>query len=250
MLVCRADVHENNHSHGRIIRCEDDVEVRREAARLLFALSLNELNKLDVAGVGGALDGGGGEGGGNAATAEVATDLVALARSDDPPCVRNAVGALANLSENDATHERLLGWGASFLSELALKRAPPPGSGGEGLASEGDGDVVSSAGETGGDDDGRTASGEAGHTDVGLVREATRCLANLAGNHATHEKLLDGGVADALVGSLKKADAVTARFAALGLANLAGQVSGRVGWLETALEIVHIFSTLSKYVVL
>ncbi|CAN0584418.1 unnamed protein product, partial [Ectocarpus sp. 12 AP-2014] len=30
-------------------RCEDDVEVRREAARLLFALSLNELNKLDVA---------------------------------------------------------------------------------------------------------------------------------------------------------------------------------------------------------
>ncbi|CAN0427918.1 unnamed protein product [Laminaria digitata] len=87
------------------LRCEDDVDVRREAARLLFALSLNELNKLDVAGVG---------------SGPVATDLVALTRSDDPSCARNAVGALANLSENDATHERLLGWGASFLSQLAL----------------------------------------------------------------------------------------------------------------------------------
>lgn len=64
--------------------------------------------------------------------------------------------------------------------------------------------------------------------DVGLVREVTRCLANLAGNYATHEKLLDGGAADALVGSLKREDAVTARFAALGLANLSAQVGGRM----------------------
>lgn len=188
--------------------------MRREAARLLFALSLNELNKLDVAGVG---DGGGG-GEANPSTAEVATDLVALARSDDPPCARNAVGALANLSENDATHERLLGWGASFLSKLALETAPTESSGG-GIAGM---DEMEEGG------DGQAATEGAGGMDVGLVREVTRCLANLAGNYATHEKLLDGGAADALVGSLKREDAVTARFAALGLANLAAQVGETV----------------------
>lgn len=198
--------------------------MRREAARLLFALSLNELNKLDVAGVGE----GGGAGGADPATAEVATDLVALARSDDPSCARHAVGALANLSENDATHERLLGWGASFLSKLALESAPTEGDGGGG------GGVANEEKENGGSidetvesGDGQTAAGGgAGGMGVGLVREVTRCLANLAGNYATHEKLLDGGAADALVGSLKREDAVTARFAALGLANLAGQVGG------------------------
>lgn len=195
------------------LRCEDDVEVRREAARLLFALSLNELNKLDVAGVGGIGGSSGDGGGGDGATAEVATDLVALARSDDPSCARSAVGALANLSENDATHERLLGWGAGFLSKLALENPPPEGAGMGGLAFE----ENTAGGESGGE----------GNADVGLVREVTRCLANLAGNYATHEKLLDGGAADALVGSLKREDAVTARFAALGLANLAGQVGGR-----------------------
>ncbi len=206
-------------------RCEDDIEVRREAARLLFALSLNELNKLDVAGVGGISgssgDDGGGGGGEDGATAEVATDLVALARSDDPPCARNAVGALANLSENDATHERLLGWGAGFLSKLALDNPPPEGAGMGGLAIE-----ENAAGGESGDASGG-GGGAGGNADVGLVREVTRCLANLAGNYATHEKLLDGGAADALVGSLKREDAVTARFAALGLANLAGQVGGR-----------------------
>lgn len=204
-------------------RCEDDAEVRREAARLLFALSLNELNKLDVAGLG---DGGAGGGEANPATAEVATDLVALARSDDPSCARNAVGALANLSENDATHERLLGWGASFLSNLALEGAPTEGGGGwvatKENANDGSVDEMVEGGDV------QTAAGGSGSVDVGLFREVTRCLANLAGNYATHEKLLDGGAADALVGSLQREDAVTARFAALGLANLAGQVGGTV----------------------
>lgn len=199
--------------------------MRREAARLLFALSLNELNKLDVAGV----DTGGSGGGGNAATAEVATDLVSLARSDDPSCARNAVGALANLSENDTTHERLLGWGAGFLSKLALDDTPPPTTGDVDGSADGDAIVRSREMEEGGD--GRTAveMAGAGVMDVGLVREVTRCLANLAGNYATHEKLLDGGAADALVGSLRREDAVTARFAALGLANLAGQASWLAG---------------------
>lgn len=198
--------------------------MRREAARLLFALSLNELNKLDVAGVddaGGSSDGGG-VGEGNPATAEVATDLVALARSDDPSCARNAVGALANLSENDATHERLLGWGAGFLSKLALEN------GGEGDTNAENANGGSADGMVAGGDGQMEARASGGGMDVGLVREVTRCLANLAGNYATHEKLLDGGAADALVGSLKREDAVTARFAALGLANLAGQVGGVV----------------------
>lgn len=185
------------------LRCEEDVEVRREAARLLFALSLNELNKLDVAGLGSA--------GSAEATAEVATDLVALARSDDPSCARNAVGALANLSENDTTHERLLGWGASFLTKLALDSVSPSNE--EARSIEG--------GEEGG---GIELEAQPSTCDVGLVREVTRCLANLAGNFAMHAKLQEGGAADALVGSLKSDDAVTARFAALGLANLSGQV--------------------------
>lgn len=154
----------------------------------------------------------------SAATAEVATDLVALTRSEDPSCARNAVGALANLSENDATHERLLGWGASFLSQLALGSAV--------LVEAGEDNKESTA--AGGEGDGGDATKEggaaSGRKDVGLVREATRCLANLAGNYAAHPKLLEGGAADALVGSLKREDAVTARFAALGLSNLAGQV--------------------------
>lgn len=207
--------------------------MRREAARLLFALSLNELNKLDVAGVdmGGSSSGGGG-GGANPATAEVANDLVALARSDDPSCACNAVGALANLSENDATHERLLGWGASFLSELALENAPTPDEGGGGGAANKEDANGGSPGEMVEGGDGQPATEGMRSMEVGLVREVTRCLANLAGNYATHEKLLDGGAADALVGSLKREDAVTARFAALGLANLAGQVGGIVSTLH------------------
>lgn len=182
--------------------------MRREAARLLFALSLNELNKLDVAGVGSSSSSSSNV---NAATtAEVPTDLVSLARSDDPSCARNAVGALANLSENNITHERLLSWGAGFLCKLALH----PG----GSADEAADLKVAADGET----DNAGAAIDAG--DVGLAREVTRCLANLAGNYAIHAKLLEGGAADALVASLKRDDAVTARFAALGLANLSGQV--------------------------
>lgn len=184
--------------------------------------------------MGGSSNGGGGDG--NTATAEVATDLVALARSDDPPCARNAVGALANLSENNATHERVLGWGASFLSKLALEIAPHDDGAGVGFVNgeseDGGGVINSNVGDTGdgggGSGDGQATTGGAGGMDVGLVREVTRCLANLAGNYATHEKLLDGCVADALVGSLNREDAVTARFAALGLANLSAQVGGRI----------------------
>lgn len=185
------------------VRCEADVEVRREAARLLFALSLNELNKLDVASVGT------GSGAVTPATAEVATDIVFLARSDDATCSRNAVGALANLSENDTTHERLLSWGADFLSKLILQAT--------------DGESVEEG--TGEYDDEGLEGGVRSTVDVGLVREAIRCLTNLSGNYAVHTKLLDGGAADALVVSLKREDAIAVRFAALGLANLSGQVN-------------------------
>lgn len=175
----------------------------------MFALSLNELNKIDVAGVA--------PGPGStsaAATTEVATDLVALARSDDLSSARNAVGALANLSENDATHERLLSWGAGFLSKLTLDAAEDEENNEEGTGVGNVGDAA----------------------DVGLVREATRCLANLAGSYAAHGKLLEGGAADALVGSLKREDAITARFAALGLANLSGQVGQGVVLLLDAVS--------------
>lgn len=154
----------------------------------MFALSLNELNMLDIAGVRA------GPATNNAVvTADVAADLVALARSDDPSCARSAVGAIATLSENVAAHDFLLNWGADFLSNLVTQ-----------LMYE---DV---------------AECEAGN--LGLVRDAARCIANLSGNYAMHPKLLKGGAAEALVRSLKKDDAITTRFAVLGVANLSGQV--------------------------
>lgn len=209
------------------LRCEEDVEVRREAARLVFALSLNELNKLDIASVAKgsrAVQGAASAGSAVAITEEITTDLVALARSGDSPCSRSAVGALANLSENDATHERILSWGAEFLSKLAiddLKEQPDwevemrvdDGTLAEGQQENADGTAVPQDGSE--------------RTDWGLVREVTRCLSNLSGNYAMHEKLLEGGAVGALVRSLKREDATTARFAALGLANLSGQVSIR-----------------------
>lgn len=167
--------------------------------------------------------GGGGSASGVAATAEVATDLVALARSDDSSCARNAVGALANLSENDATHERLLSWGASFLSKLASDAPDVSEDRGEG---RGEGEVPEQLVPGG------ISAGARKNIDWGLVREVTRCLSNLSGNYAMHEKLLEGEAADALVGSLKRQDAVTARFAALGLANLSGQVRKVLGCLS------------------
>ena len=56
--------------------------------------------------------------------------------------------------------------------------------------------------------------------DVGMVREVSRCLSNLAANHATHDVVLDSDSSVALV-ELRKGDAVVARFATVGLLNLA-----------------------------
>ena len=72
-------------------QCSEDVEVPREAAAALCALSLNEENKLDIAKSG------------------IMGDLVMLAKMDDYLTVRQACGALANLSENKDTHNFLIG---------------------------------------------------------------------------------------------------------------------------------------------
>lgn len=53
------------------------------------------------------------------ATSGTMADLVSLAKESDIMTLRQACGALANLSENQQTHERLIGeWGASFLTVL------------------------------------------------------------------------------------------------------------------------------------
>ena len=71
-------------------QCAEDVEVPREAAAALCALSLNEENKLDIAKSG------------------IMGDLVMLAKMDDYLTVRQ-VRALANMSENKDTHNFLIG---------------------------------------------------------------------------------------------------------------------------------------------
>jgi hypothetical protein len=59
---------------------------------------------------------------------------------------------------------------------------------------------------------------------VGVVMEATRCLGNLASSYENHQPLLKVNAAAALVLAATTAnDAVTARFAAVGLGNLAAQ---------------------------
>ena len=185
-------------------RCEDDVEVRREAAHLMFALSLNELNKVDIVGLNpGCNDG--------SSTGDFATELVALARSDDAPCARSAVAALANLSENDVTHEWLLSWGADVLAKVAIEVVVP--SDAEEFGNCGVGGAVMAA-----------EAPSVSSREVGQVREVARCIANLAGNYGTHPKLLDWSMTNFLVRSLREDDAITTRFAALGLANLSGQV--------------------------
>lgn len=84
---------------------EEDVEVPREAAAALCALSLNEENKLDMARAG------------------VMADIVALAQVEDHWTVRQACGCLANLSENKDAHPFVLGdWGVGYLCELATHR--------------------------------------------------------------------------------------------------------------------------------
>ncbi|CAM9303250.1 unnamed protein product [Discosporangium mesarthrocarpum] len=199
-------------------RCEDSLEVRQEAARVLFALSLNELNKLDIAGVSNSPTTAAGVNG------DTATDLISLARSGDVICARHAVGALANLSENETTHNRLLGWGAKFLSQLALYGVGGGNSGEGSNVEDGEGEWV---GKDDSSEGSMTAEGSqdiaVGTVDVGLMREITRCLANLAGNYATHPLLVEGAAAEALVLNMKREDALTTRFAVLGLANLAAQ---------------------------
>jgi hypothetical protein len=64
-------------------------------------LALNEENKLDMAHSG------------------IMGDIVSLAKMDDHLTVRQACGALANLSENRDTHTSLVGgYGASYLCRL------------------------------------------------------------------------------------------------------------------------------------
>jgi len=91
-------------------RCEEDVEVRREAAAGLSVLALNEANKIDIA-----------------KNQNAMADLVALAQRPDATTARDASSALANLSENEGTHEALLGgWGSAFLAEL-IHQSPDTG---------------------------------------------------------------------------------------------------------------------------
>ena len=56
---------------------------------------------------------------------------------------------------------------------------------------------------------------------MGLSREVCRCLSNLAANHASHASLMDSDAHVALVAAAGSPDALVARFATIGLLNLA-----------------------------
>jgi len=59
--------------------------------------------------------------------------------------------------------------------------------------------------------------------DTCLVREAARCLANMAALFDNHPPILSGGGLKAFKTGSKNIDAMTARFSSLGLVNLSSQ---------------------------
>ena len=71
--------------------------------------------------------------------------------------------------------------------------------------------------------------------DVGMVREVSRCLSNLAANHATHDVVLDSDSSVALVRAAERDDAVVARFATIGLLNLATNAKCHARLMEDGL---------------
>ena len=171
--------------------------MRREAAAALNSLSLNDLNKVDMA------------------TSDALTQLVALARDDDVPTLRQVCGALANLSECTKTHMPILAAGGTNPQALA-----------EQANAAGDMSLTETV-KT--DDEPWIADASVAflndlvlyNGDVGMVREVSRCLSNLAANHATHDVVLDSDSSVALVRAAERDDAVVARFATIGLLNLA-----------------------------
>jgi hypothetical protein len=56
--------------------------------------------------------------------------------------------------------------------------------------------------------------------DIGLIREATRCLSNLASIHENHPPIVSGGGIRAFVTTANHPDALITRFSTLGLLNL------------------------------
>eukprot|EP00953_Heterococcus_sp_UTEX-ZZ885_P035587 18364-Heterococcus_DN1.PRE.6 len=188
-------------------QCSDDVRVQRETARTLYALTLNDLNKLDVACLTRKAT--------TAAAAAVAPVhdvlpyIVQLAQSSDLVSARHAIGALANLSENESIHDRLLSsqWGNNgFLTAPLLP-----------LYTDSTTIVTADATDVGD----VQQEQQQWCDDIALGREAARCLANLATNWSTHDALLLADTATALTRAGMRNDVITTRFAALGLMNLA-----------------------------
>jgi hypothetical protein len=140
----------------------DDIEVRCEAASVLNALSINDDNKLDLA-----------------KNDVMLLILVDLLKVDDPRCLRQVMGCIANLSERIECH--------TYLRRHSFHTS-----------------VVEYF----------------HHNDIALVREATRFITNLSSVHENHPSICGGGGIPGLMTAIFKEDAMTTRFAALGLMNL------------------------------
>lgn len=167
-------------------RTIDDHNVKREAAAAMNCLALNEDNKLDIA-----------------SSTDSLGHLVALGYTQDeevdPATLRQGCGALANLTENIDTHEHVLKAVAGATS-FEMQRH---------------GDKSSSVGAYFAE----LLLGVPSKKDLGIAREATRAVANLAANHATHMALRCD---EALVTSAgSNQDAIVTRFSTIALLNLA-----------------------------
>jgi Armadillo/beta-catenin-like repeat len=220
-------------------QCADDVRVQRETARTLYALTLNDLNKLDVACLTRKAT--------TAAAAAVAPVhdvlpyIVQLAQSSDLVSARHAIGALANLSENESIHDRLLSsqWGSNgFLTAPLLPLYIDSNT------------AITSADNSAIED--VQQQQQQWCDDIALGREAARCLANLATNWSTHDALLLADTATALTRAGMRNDVITSRFAALGLMNLASKptttavIDSTTASMQQALNSAHAAVPLAK----
>jgi hypothetical protein len=168
----------------------NSIEIRCETAAIINAISINDENKLEMA-----------------SEDSVISNVIILLQENKafPRILRPAMASLANLSERNECHPYLrrhqihnlilefFEYGSSNRSSVVI------GEQGSNLF----------LGEE-----------EQQQEDIGIVREATRCLSNLASIHENHPPIVSGGGIKAFVVTARHNDALITRFSTLGLLNL------------------------------
>ena len=176
-------------------------------------------------------------------------DIVMLAKTSDPITVRFAVSAVANLAEDKATHAAVVSpEGCSFLvslvrsDDVALVREVTPTAPSAlalGLSSW----THQECGQQQRAHQQRPSCPfvtallcPGAHHLCDMALQVARALTNLAGNYDTHAQLMGDDAVGALTVALRRRDAVTARFGALGLANLAAVPENHPSFFERSAQ--------------